>query len=132
MNPAQPTSAAPGATAARETNAVLAARHGERYRWLATATVMMGTVAAMLTTTSINVALPDIMGAFGIGQDRVQWLSTGALAAMTIGMLVNSHCTRSCPTPNAPMMSGKATLMLVVVSIAAIVPIITVAVASQR
>ena len=95
MNPAQPTSAAPGATAARETNGVLAARYGERYRWLATATVMMGTVAAMLTTTSINVALPDIMGAFGIGQDRVQWLSTGALAAMTIGMLVNAWLIQS-------------------------------------
>ena len=95
MNPAQPTSAALGATAARETNAVLAARYGERYRWLATATVMMGTVAAMLTTTSINVALPDIMGAFGIGQDRVQWLSTGALAAMTIGMLVNAWLIQS-------------------------------------
>ena len=45
---------------------------------------------------------------------------------------VDSHCTRSCPMPKAPMMSGSATLMLVVVSIAATVPIITVAVASQR
>src|SRR5688572_29086946 len=51
---------------------------------------MLGTVSAMLTTTSVNVAIPDIMGAFGIGQDRAQWLSTGALAAMTIGMLLNA------------------------------------------
>jgi EmrB/QacA subfamily drug resistance transporter len=90
-NPAAP-SPAPDE---RETNEVLAARYGAHYRWLATATVMMGTVAAMLTTTSINVALPDIMGAFGIGQDRVQWLSTGALAAMTIGMLVNAWLIHS-------------------------------------
>jgi EmrB/QacA subfamily drug resistance transporter len=74
---------------------VLAERYGGHYRWLATATVMMGTVAAMLTTTSVNVALPDIMGAFGIGQDRVQWLSTGALAAMTIGMLLNAWLVQS-------------------------------------
>src|SRR5688500_20309819 len=51
---------------------------------------MLGTVSAMLTTTSVNVAIPDIMGAFGIGQDRAQWLSTGALAAMTLGMLLNA------------------------------------------
>jgi EmrB/QacA subfamily drug resistance transporter len=73
-----------------ETTEVLFARYGPRYRWFATVTVMIGTVTAMLTTTSVNVAIPDIMGAFGIGQDRAQWLSTGALAAMTIGMLLNA------------------------------------------
>ncbi len=73
-----------------ETTEVLSARYGSRYRWLATLTVMLGTVSAMLTTTSVNVAIPDIMGAFGIGQDRAQWLATGALAAMTIGMLLTS------------------------------------------
>jgi len=78
-----------------ETTDDLIARYGPRYRWLATLTVMLGTVSAMLTTTSVNVALPDIMGAFGIGQDRVQWLSTGALAAMTVGMLLNSWLIHS-------------------------------------
>jgi EmrB/QacA subfamily drug resistance transporter len=78
-----------------ETTDLLFARYGARYRWLATITVMMGTISAMLTTTIVNVALPDIMGAFGIGQDRVQWLSTGALAAMTIGMLVNAWLIHS-------------------------------------
>jgi EmrB/QacA subfamily drug resistance transporter len=51
---------------------------------------MLGVISAMLTTTTVNVAIPDIMGTFGIGQDRAQWLSTGALAAMTIGMLLNA------------------------------------------
>jgi len=78
-----------------ETTDDLIARYGPRYRWLATLTVMLGTVSAMLTTTSINVALPDIMGTFGIGQDRAQWLSTGALAAMTVGMLVNAWLIHS-------------------------------------
>jgi MFS transporter, DHA2 family, multidrug resistance protein len=68
----------------------LFARHGPNYRWFATVTVMLGTISAMLTTTSVNVAIPDIMGAFGIGQDRAQWLSTGTLAAMTVGMLLNA------------------------------------------
>lgn len=73
-----------------ETTEVLAARYGSRYRWYATVTVMLGTISAVLTTTTVNVAIPDIMGTFGIGQDRAQWLSTGALAAMTVGMLLNA------------------------------------------
>ena len=77
-------------TSPSETTEVLAERYGSRYRWYATVTVMLGVIAAMLTTTSVNVAIPDIMGAFGIGQDRAQWLSTGALAAQTVGMLLNA------------------------------------------
>src|SRR5262245_3115946 len=56
---------------------------------------MIGMVAAVVTTTIVNVAIPDIMGAFGIGQDRAQWLCTGALAAMTVGMLTTSWLIRS-------------------------------------
>lgn len=73
-----------------ETTEALFRRYGPSYRWFATVTVMLGTIAAVLTTTTVNVAIPDIMGAFGIGQDRAQWLSTGALAAMTVGMLLNA------------------------------------------
>jgi len=75
---------------ASDTTDSLFRRYGPAYRWLATVTVMLGTISAVLTTTSVNVAIPDIMGAFGIGQDRAQWLSTGALAGMTIGMLLNA------------------------------------------
>ena len=78
-----------------ETTEVLFARYGPRYRWLATITVMLGTISAMLTTTTVNVAIPDIMGTFGIGQDRAQWFSTGALAAMTVAMLLNAWLIRS-------------------------------------
>jgi EmrB/QacA subfamily drug resistance transporter len=78
-----------------ETAEVLAARYGPRLKWYATGTVMLGMVSAVLTTTIVNVAIPDIMGAFGIGQDRAQWLATGALAAMTIGMLSNAWLVRS-------------------------------------
>ena len=79
---------------ASETIEVLSARYGPRYRWLATITVMLGTISAMLTSTTVNVAIPDIMGAFGIGQDRAQWVSTGALAAMTVAMLLNAWLIR--------------------------------------
>jgi MFS transporter, DHA2 family, multidrug resistance protein len=53
---------------ASETTEVLFARYGPRYRWLATITVMLGTISAMLTTTTVNVAIPDVMGAFGMGR----------------------------------------------------------------
>jgi len=78
-----------------ETTELLFARYGPRYRSYATITVMLATVAAMMTTTTVNVAIPDIMGAFGIGQDRAQWFSTGALAAMTVAMLLNAWLIRS-------------------------------------
>lgn len=78
-----------------ETIDVLTARYGSRLRLYATGTAMLGLVSAMLTTTIVNVAIPDIMGAFGIGQDRAQWLSTGALAAQTIGMLTNAWLVKS-------------------------------------
>ena len=80
---------------ASETTDILFARYGPRYRWFVTGTVMLGSLGAMLTTTTVNVAIPDIMGAFGIGQDRAQWLSTGALAAMTVGMLLNAWLMHS-------------------------------------
>lgn len=73
-----------------ESTEALFERYGPAYRWFATVTVMLGTISAILTTTSVNVAIPDIMGAFGIGQDRAQWLATGMLAAMTVGMLLNA------------------------------------------
>ncbi|MDO8595130.1 MAG: DHA2 family efflux MFS transporter permease subunit, partial [Sulfuricaulis sp.] len=80
---------------ASETTEVLFARYGPRYRWLATITAMLGTISAMLTMTTVNVAIPDIMGTFGIGQDRAQWISTSALAAMTVAMLLNAWLIRS-------------------------------------
>lgn len=65
-------------------------RFGPWYRWLATGTVMMGTIATTATATIVNVALTDIMGAFGMGSDQIQWLSTGFLAAMTATMLMTA------------------------------------------
>ncbi|WKE65230.1 MDR family MFS transporter [Gallaecimonas kandeliae] len=65
-------------------------RFGPGYRWLATGTVMLGTIATTTTATIVNVALTDIMGAFGMGTDQIQWLSTGFLAAMTATMLLTA------------------------------------------
>ncbi len=60
---------------------------GIRYRWYAMTAVICANIAAVLASTIINVAVPDIMGSFGIGQDRAQWLATANLAAATVAML---------------------------------------------
>lgn len=43
-----------------------------------------------LASTTVNVAFPDIMGAFGLGRDQAQLLSTGYFASQTIGMLLSA------------------------------------------
>lgn len=63
---------------------------GAAEKWLATLTVMIGMMTTILSSTMINVAIPDIMGSFGVGQDKAQWMSSGFLAAMTCTMLLNA------------------------------------------
>ena len=87
--------ALPAPPAPRRTLEALAAQYGPAYRWLITLTAMIGTIATILSSTIVNVALPDIMGAFGIGQDHAQLLSTGFLAAVTGTMLMNAWAVDS-------------------------------------
>lgn len=65
----------------------MAQRHGPRYRWLVLLTVMIGTMASIMASTIVNVAVPEISRVFGLGQDRAQWLSAAFMAAMTLSML---------------------------------------------
>ena len=67
----------------------LQARWGAPYRVLVTFAAMIGTVATILSATIVNVALPQVMGAFGIGQDHAQLIATAFLAAVTGTMLLN-------------------------------------------
>ena len=54
---------------------------------------MVGVVSMVLAMTTVNVAVPDVMGAFGIGQDQAQWMSSAYMATMTAGMLINAWLT---------------------------------------
>ena len=65
----------------------LQSRFGEHYKWMALFTVAFGSVAALLSTTSFNVAIPTLIREFGLSQDRIQWAVTGFMAAMTVSML---------------------------------------------
>ena len=67
--------------------AALQARFGQRYRWWLLLAVMVGTMASIMSSTIINVAIPDMSQHFSLGQGRAQWVSSGFMVAMTVSML---------------------------------------------
>lgn len=62
-------------------------RYGSRYRWLLLLSVMIGTMASIMSSTVVNVAIPDMSHHFTLGQERAQWVSSGFMVAMTVSML---------------------------------------------
>ena len=62
-------------------------RYGARYKWLVLLTVMIGTIASIISSTIVNVAVPDLSRHFVLGQERAQWVSAGFMLAMTLSML---------------------------------------------
>ena len=65
----------------------LRARYGERHRWLMLWSVMLGTMASVMSSTIMNVAIPDMSQHFLLGQSEAQWVSSGFMVAMTVSML---------------------------------------------
>ena len=65
----------------------LQSRYGTRHRWLMLATVMIGSMAAIMSSTIMNVGIPDMSLHFGIGQEQAQWVSSSFMVAMTVSML---------------------------------------------
>ena len=65
----------------------LRARHGPRYRWWLLLAVMVGTMASIMSSTVVNVAIPGLSHQFALGQARAQWVSSGFMVAMTVSML---------------------------------------------
>lgn len=59
-------------------------------RWLATAAALSAFFTSIFTGTMVNVAVPDVMGAFGVGQARASFLSSTFLAMNTTGLLASS------------------------------------------
>lgn len=54
------------------------------------ATLMIGTMTTLLAATIVNVAFPALMDEMHVGNDAVQWLATGFLAATTATMLASA------------------------------------------
>jgi EmrB/QacA subfamily drug resistance transporter len=63
------------------------ARYGVRHRWLLLLAVMVGTMASIMSSTIVNVAIPDMSRHFTLGQGSAQWVTSGFMVAMTSSML---------------------------------------------
>ena len=63
-------------------------RHGPRFKWLVLVTVMVGMMASIMSSTIVNVAVPDMSRYFHIGQDRAQWISAAFMASTTLSLLL--------------------------------------------
>lgn len=74
-------------TATASDVAALSARYGPSYRWRLLLSVMVGTMASVMSSTIVNVAIPDMSRHFALGQERAQWVSSGFMVAMTVAML---------------------------------------------
>ncbi|MEL0110590.1 MAG: DHA2 family efflux MFS transporter permease subunit [Rickettsiales bacterium] len=83
------TPVAAGEGTMRESSAGLAERYGAAYPWLVAITTLSAFATAVLTSSIVNVAVPDVMGAFGVGQDRVQFIATAFFATMTASLLLS-------------------------------------------
>ncbi len=59
-------------------------------RWLATAAALSAFFTSIFTSSIVNVAIPHVMGAFGVGQIEAQYLSTSFLATNITGLLASS------------------------------------------
>jgi EmrB/QacA subfamily drug resistance transporter len=49
----------------------------------------------IMSSTIANVAVPTVMGAFGVGQDQAQWLATGFIATMVASQLLSAWFVRA-------------------------------------
>ena len=49
----------------------------------------------IMSSTIANVAVPTVMGAFGVGQDQAQWLATAFVATMVASQLLSAWFARA-------------------------------------
>lgn len=94
-------------------------RYGSAYRWLVTLAGMIGAMSMVLSATMVNVAIPSIMGAYGVGQDMAQWTATAFITTMVASQLLNTWMVQ------AFGQRGAYSITLVVFTIGAIVCVIS-------
>jgi len=70
-------------------------RYGPAYRWFVTVGGLMGSMSMVLSATMVNVAIPSVMGAFGVGQDLAQWAATAFLTTMVASQLLNAWMVKA-------------------------------------
>ena len=97
-------------------------RFGTHYPQYLLGVLMLSSMAMILASTSINVALPAIMLDFHIGRPLAQWLSTGFLASMTAGLLLSAWAQArigACGTAQIGLLLFIVTSVLALIATAA-------------
>lgn len=56
----------------------------DSYKWWVLLNVMIGTFMAVLDSTIVNVGLPKIMAAFGVGVDKIEWVLTAYMLSLAV------------------------------------------------
>ena len=65
-------------------------RYGSLYRGLIIFTGLVAFFTTVFSSTMVNVAIPHVMGAFCVGQDKAQYLSTAFIATTVTSLLLNN------------------------------------------
>ncbi len=58
--------------------------HPQPHKWLVAAAVLLGAILTILDGSIVNVALPYMQRSFGVGVDRISWVVTSYLAAVSV------------------------------------------------
>ncbi len=62
------------------------AQHGANHKWIIACTVLTGTIMAVLDSSIVNVALPDMSGTLGVTIEEITWVVTSYILAQVIVM----------------------------------------------
>ena len=67
------------------------------HRWIVAGTVLTGTIMAVLDSSIVNVALPDMSGTLGVTIEEITWVVTAYILAQVIVMPITvTTFSRSC------------------------------------
>ena len=58
--------------------------HRQPHKWLVAAAVLLGGILTILDASIVNVALPYMQRSFGVGVDRISWVVTSYLTAVSV------------------------------------------------
>ena len=72
------------ASAAPAASIEVVLEHPQPHKWLVAAAVLLGAILTILDGSIVNVALPYMQRSFGVGVDRISWVVTSYLAAVSV------------------------------------------------
>jgi MFS family permease len=69
---------------ANDASIEVVAEHPQPHKWLVAAAVLLGAILTIMDGSIVNVALPYMQRSFSVGVDRISWVVTSYLAAVSV------------------------------------------------